>query len=39
MHVSWSETYRLYDETEVSRDLEHRGNQCLDVPSAQREGV
>ena len=28
--------YRLYDEKE---DLFHRGNRCIDVPSAQREGV
>ena len=32
-------TYRLDDESRQLRDLERRGNRCIDVPSAQREGV
>ena len=31
--------YRLDDESRQIRDLERRGNRCIDVPSAQREGV
>ena len=31
--------YRLDDEWRCLRDLFHRGNRCIDVPSAKREGV
>ena len=31
--------YRLDDGSRQLRDLERRGNRCIDVPSAQREGV
>ena len=31
--------YRLDDESRQIRDLERRGNRCIDVPSAKREGV
>ena len=32
-------TYRLDDGSRSLRDLFHRGNRCIDVPSAKREGV
>ena len=31
--------YRLDDESRQLRDLERRGNRCIDILSAQREGV
>ena len=31
--------YRLDDGSRSLRDLFHRGNRCIDVPSAKREGV
>ena len=31
--------YRLDDESRQLRDLERRGNRCINIPSAQREGV
>ena len=31
--------YRLGDESRQLRDLERRGNRCIDVPSTQCEGI